>query len=185
MMFVIKKIKYFLPLGIAITGISGLVYLVVQQNFRMNANDPQIQISEDMAAALGSGQPVNRVVPSGATDISKSLSPFAIVYNDQGQVTASTAVLDGKVPDLPNGVLDFVKSHGQDRITWQPKVGVRSAVVITRYSDKASGYVLVGRSLREVEKREDMLTFQVGAAWFATMLASFLATLIFSDARKK
>ncbi len=44
-----QKIKYWLPLAIVITALSGFIYLVGQQNLRMSANDPQIQLSEDTA----------------------------------------------------------------------------------------------------------------------------------------
>ena len=41
-----------LPLAVAIIIMSGLVYVVAQQNYRLTANDPQIQIAQDIAAAL-------------------------------------------------------------------------------------------------------------------------------------
>jgi hypothetical protein len=40
-----------LPLAVAITILAGLVYATVQQSLRQGANDPQIQLAEDTAAA--------------------------------------------------------------------------------------------------------------------------------------
>ena len=46
-----------LPFAIIIVIFSGLVYAIVQQNYRQSANDPQIQIAEDLATAISQGQP--------------------------------------------------------------------------------------------------------------------------------
>lgn len=181
----LSKLRTWIPLAVAITALTGLVYLAVQQGYRQSANDPQIQISEDLSRILSTGADTAKIVPSETVDVSGSLSTFVIVYNDSGQVVASTAELDDTTPIIPAGVLDFVRAHGQERLTWQPKTGVRSAVVVTRFVGKSSGYVLVGRSLREVEKREEQLMAQVGLAWVATILATLAATLVFIPKHKK
>ncbi len=49
---------------------------------------------------------------------------------------------------------------GEDRITWQPEPGIRSAVVVVHYTGATPGYVMAGRSLREVEWRIDRLSGQ-------------------------
>jgi len=49
-----------------------------------------------------------------------------------------------------------------------------SAVVITKYKD---GYVLAGKSLREVEDRERRLEIMVGLGWLFTLGSTFIATL--------
>jgi hypothetical protein len=50
-----KVLKQWLPLAIAITLLCGLVYVAVQQEVRLSANDPQIGMAEDLAAALSHG----------------------------------------------------------------------------------------------------------------------------------
>jgi hypothetical protein len=86
-------------------------------------------------------------------------------------------VLNGQSPHLPDGVLDYVRRHGEDRITWQPEPGVRIATVVTRYSSARSGFVLVGRSMREVEKRIDQITLFCAVTWLLTVgLALILLT---------
>ncbi len=175
----LSKIKQWIPLAIIITGFCGLVYLAVQQDIRQGANDPQIQMSEDSARALENGAKVEEVVPKTEVDISKSLAPFLIIFNDRQEVVNSQAVLGGKIPKPPTGVFEFVRTHEKEWLTWEPKPGVRIAAVITKYNGANPGFVLAGRSIREVEKREDWLVKQVGAAGVTLLIVSFLATLIF------
>ncbi len=178
-------VRYWIPLGLTITALSGLVYLTGQQNLRQNANDPQIQISEDIATRLSANPNIPSLPTTNAVDISKSLGTYIIVFNDQGKPLFSNAKLDGKTPEVPQGVFAYTRKHEQDRITWEPKSEVRSAVVLTRYSGKSPGFVLVGRSLREVEEREEELTKHVGLAWVVTMLGTLLATIFFIPKAKK
>ena len=48
-------LRYWLPLAAVTTLLCGLIYLAVQQSLRWGANDPQIQMAEDAAAALAAG----------------------------------------------------------------------------------------------------------------------------------
>ncbi len=155
---------------------SGLVYVAVQQDLRLGGNDPQIQMAEDTAAALSNGQqPISTVLSPFSLDISKSLAPFITVFDDAGNPVGSSGQLDGKMPTLPSGVADYVRTHGEDRITWQPRTGVRIAAVITIYtSGTKSGFVLGGRSLREVESREDLVLSQVTAVWLMSLILVFV-----------
>ncbi len=166
--------KHWLVLVFIITIFSGLAYLVTQQNLRQSANDPQIQISEDLAEGLANGQQLPETDLNNAFDISKSLSTFVVVYDDSGKPIVSTAKLNNQVPIIPSGIFNYVKNHHQTRITWQPQKGVRSAIVVTRYTGTNSGYVLAGRSLREIENRETQLEFQIGAVWFFSLISSLI-----------
>ena len=175
---VARGVLYWLPLGLGITVLAGLVYVAVQQNFRQTANDPQIQMAEDAAARLeGGGQP-QAVVGAGKVDIARSLAPFLIVYDDAGRPTASSAELDGQTPSIPEGVFASVRQSGEDRISWQPRPGVRSATVIIRFGGSRPGFVLAGRSLREVEKREAQLTQMVAGAWIVALAGSLVLSLL-------
>lgn len=169
-----------LPLAVAISGLCGLVYLAVQQNIRSGADDPQIQIAGGVTENLNSGQDPTKIIPNFNIDISKSLDVFVAVFDNDGKVKASSAQLNNLV--VPEGVFNYVRNHGENRFTWQPTAGVRSAVVVTKYKD---GFVLVGRSLREVERREDRLLQQVGLAWAAIMAATFFATAFLEFAVSK
>ncbi len=163
-------------MAIAITLIYGTIYATVQQVLRQSANDPQIQIVEDTTEMLAAGQPVQSVVPQFKVDMAKSLAPFVIVFDNQASPVASSVKLGGQTPKVPAGVFAFVRRYGQERFTWEPKRGVRAAVILRKYK---SGFVLAGRSLREVENRELRLEMVVGLAWLVTLGTTFVAFVFF------
>jgi len=166
--------KLFIPLAFIMTVMAGLVYLTVQQNFRMNANDPQIQIAEDLATQLSAGAPVNPNSLTASIDISKSLSTFVLIYDDAGKIITGSGKLNGQFPTMPAGVLDYTRTVGEDRLSWQPQTDVRVALVVIKYNGPNPGFVAVGRSLREVEQREAMLGWQVLAGWLAGIVGLFV-----------
>ena len=161
-----------------VSGLIGLIYAAVQQDIRQGANDPQIQMAEDIAAKLANGEQVQNVVPSEKVDIAKSLAPYVIIFDANGNPVASSAQLNGQTPTIPSGVFDYVRQNGEDRITWQPQAGVRSAVVVTNIKGLNSGFVLAGRSLREVEKREDNLLLILLSGWIVMLFITLVATTI-------
>jgi hypothetical protein len=158
-----------LPGAAVVTLLCGLVYGAVQQSFRASANDPQIQLAEDAAARLAGGDSPQAVVPADPLDMARSLAPFLIVFDDAGRPLASSAQLNGATPLPPKGVLEYARTRGQNQLTWQPQPGVRSATVVARFSGRRSGFVLAGRSLREVESRVANLTKLVGLAWVGAL----------------
>ncbi|HVY36152.1 MAG TPA: hypothetical protein VG982_02660 [Candidatus Paceibacterota bacterium] len=175
-----QSTRIFLLFFAVVTLLCGLVYVAVQQSIRQGANDPQIQMAEDAAGLVASGSLSSS--PQTLVAVDKSLSPFLIVFDDTGTPTISTAVLDGKTPIPPQGVFDFTKTHGEDRITWQPKAGVRIAAVIAKVPGTSAGFVLAGRSLREVEQRESKLALQVAGIWVLSIIVILL--LSFQKRRK-
>lgn len=164
-----------------ITVFCGLNYLSAQQIYRQSANDPQIQISEYTANLLASSGDLASIMPPESADLGKSLSTFIIIYDDNGEPINASAKLNGKIPVLPKGVLDHARKNGQNRVTWEPEKGIRIAAVVTRYN---GGYVLAGRSLREVEKRVDMLGRNVAIAWIITILMAFLGNFFLASKNK-
>jgi hypothetical protein len=170
-----RIVRNWLPQAVVVTGLCGLGYLLVQQNLRQSANDPQIQIAEDAAAALAAGDPLSSFLPAETVAVESSLAPFVVVFSDAGEATASTGLLHGETPALPAGVFDYVRSHGEDRVTWQPEPGVRIAAVIVRYGGEEPGFVLAGRSLREVEAREDNILLLASAAGIVLLVAAAAA----------
>ncbi|MBI3740081.1 MAG: hypothetical protein HY258_13620 [Chloroflexi bacterium] len=168
----IKNIlRVWLPFAVVTTAFCALVYLTVQQALRNGANDPQIQMAEDVADALNSGSSIESVVSAQKVYFDKSLAPFLVIYDSSGQPVAGSGVLDGRLPVLPNGVLDYAKQNGENRLTWQPNSSVRVAAVIVPFKD---GYVLAGRNLREAEKRELQTETFAGVIWALALLASLL-----------
>ncbi|MGA2911456.1 MAG: hypothetical protein ABSE17_02335 [Candidatus Levyibacteriota bacterium] len=173
-------LKIWIPLAIVTTGLCGLIYLAVQQDIRIGANDPQIQIAEDVARQISTGESPLAFIPPIKVEISESLANYIIIFDDKQKIIGSSAVLDGKTPVIPQGVLDKTKAVGETRFTWQPEGGVRSAVVVDYFKGATNGYVLVGRSLREIENRENNLELIVFLTWAVTLGASLAATTILS-----
>ena len=173
-------LRVWIPLAVTITCLSGLIYLVVQQDIRISANDPQIQIAQDLANQLSAGQNPLALIPPTKTDISKSLANYIMLFNKNGKLIGSSALLDGKAPIVPQGVFVAVKKiqGNETRFTWQPKAGVRSAVVLVYYNGQTPGFVLIGRSLREIEIREDQQGKIVFAGWIVTMLLSLSSVFV-------
>jgi len=171
MPMIIDIIKKWLPLTVMTAGLGVLVYAAVQQSLRQGANDPQIQMAEDAAARLNSGASPEAVVPAGSVEIATSLAPFLVVFDDSGRVLASSATLHGAPLSYPSGVLDYARQNSEDRVTWQPEPGVRMATVVVRFNH---GLVMAGRSLREVEIRENGVEMLSAAAvvaiWFTTLV---------------
>ncbi len=172
---VLQKLLLWIPLGIVITFLSGLIYVSAQQLYRQGANDPQIQIAEDTAKSLSEHQEIASIVPSQKIEMSESLSPFLMIFDANGKFISGNTILHGQIPTIPEGVFAYTKNQGEDKFTWQPESGVRSAAVVTKY---INGYVLVGRSLREVEKREANLLIVTKIGWLVTCLSSLLAVVI-------
>ena len=177
--------KWWLIIAVVVSGLAGLLYTIVQQDLRSGANNPQIQMAEDVAARLTQGAQPRDLVPTESVDIATSLAPYIIVFDNNGNPLASSATLDGQIPTIPPGVFAYVRQNGEDRITWQPEPGVRSAIVVTRFQGAVSGFVLAGRSLREVEKLEDNLLHLDLLGWAGILLVSFLATALLLGRREK
>jgi len=170
---------------VVISIVLGFNYLADQQMLRLGGNDPQVQIATDAAAALGRGAVPSSVAASVGreVDLAESLSPFIMVFDAQGRVVASSGILNGWPPKLPQGVLNYAKAHGEDRLTWQPASGIRIAAVVETIKGRSSGYVLAGRSLKEVEKREDLLFWQFAIAWILSIGAIIGAWVLYGKAR--
>ncbi|PWU22938.1 hypothetical protein C5B42_04710 [Candidatus Cerribacteria bacterium 'Amazon FNV 2010 28 9'] len=148
-----------------ITFVCFLVFGVAQQMLRQSASEPQLQMAQDTALLLANGSSLDALRSIQPVELTQSLSPYVFVYDEQGNQLLSSAQLNGKVPSLPTGLFSYVKTHTDDRVTWQPQQGVREALVGVYFHGAQSGYVFVGRSLREVERQIDHVGEIVLAAW--------------------
>jgi len=170
---------------VLVTIVLGFAYLADQQILRLGANDPQIQLARDAAAALGRGASAPAIVASGAQiDVAESLSPFIMIFSDKGSILQSSGMLNGKPPVPPRGIFNYMQTHDEDTVTWQPAHGVRIAAVFIKVKGRASGYVLAGRSLTEVEKREDILLWQFFIAWILSVAAIIAGYAVYGKLRE-
>ena len=176
---VMVALLLWLPAAVAVTVGVGAAYAIGQQVLRSGANDPQTQIAEDTAARLGHGERPRAVVSGPIVDLASSLATSVTLLDSTGHVVASTATLNGRVPLPPNGALRVADSGVTNTVTWQPQPGVRQAAVIVSYHGPAgAGTVLVSRSLRLVEEREDALLRLSALGWFASLLAAAVVALV-------
>ncbi len=168
----LRSLLAWLPFAVVITFAAGVAYGLDQQNLRSAANDPQIQLAEDAAARLDAGAAVSSVVPtsSAPVDIARSLAPFVIVYDAGDKALASSGTLDGAVPVPPQGVSASARV-AEDRVTWQPRSGVRIAAVVVAFN---GGTVLAGRSLRVVEQRADDALAVTAVLWLGALVLTWL-----------
>lgn len=172
--------KPYLRLGavLILTIIFGTIYGTVQQSLRLSANDPQIQIAEDMAARLD----IDGQLPETADsklDVTKSLAPFYGVYDRTGELLASNATLKS-IPPIPFGVLQHSAGRDYNYVTWQPTGDLRFAAVTVKSKNY---YVLSARSLREVEKRENRTMLLASLGWLTSLVG--LATALRLDRDSK
>jgi hypothetical protein len=170
------------------TGLALALYTIPQQLLRLGANDPQIQLAGDLAAMLDrygvtEGLRQGALFNSGAVvNMSRSLSPFLIVYNDQGQPLGSTAQLNGQTPTPPKGVFEYTRTHGEERLSWEPIAGshdVRIAAVVVRVTGTQPGFVLGGRNMREVESRIALVGQLAALTWIGMLGVILVGTLVF------
>jgi hypothetical protein len=180
-----KPLIWFVLAAVPITMLCLGMYAVGQNINRQNANDPQIQMAEDGAVTLSAGGVPAELVARGVPliDIATSLDPWIAVYDSAGMPLEASARLDGAPPKLPVGVFDTTNSsaqvddpiwiRGEYRVTWQPKPGVRQAVVVVQTKDKKY-FVAAGRSLRLSEERTGMLGFNMALGWLGTLFVTFV-----------
>jgi len=174
----VSILRQWVPLAVLGTVLCALVGAAVQPVLRGLANDPQIEMAEDAAAALERGQVPQTLLPAAQVDIATSLAPFLLIFDESGRPVASSARLDGETPKPPSGVFAHSGDPGGERFTWQPRPGVRSAAVLVRFGGPRPGYVLAGRSLREVEIRESGLNLVLVLAWAASVGGSLIAVVL-------
>jgi hypothetical protein len=78
----------------------------------------------------------------------------------------------------PQGVFDYTDEYTVNRVTWEPRSGSRFAIVVYKYIGKDSGYVLVGRSLREIEHRQVQLAPLIIGAWLIAVVGIYCILIL-------
>jgi len=179
-----RALRPWLLMAAVWSGAAFALLLVEHQSLRLQANDPQVQMAEDAAARLGEGAPPAAVLPGGAdVEIARSLAPFLVVYDGAGAPVAGSGKLHGALPNLPGGVLEHARAQGGHRLSWQPEPGVRQALVVVPVRGRGAGFVVAGRSLREVEARKGQVLEFLGLLWGAGLVGFALLALLWPDAR--
>ena len=172
-------VYFILPLAL-VTSIMAVIYGSVQQSYRTGANDPQIGLTQDIVNKLHKGVPLEKIISRDTVDIASSLSTFTALYDEGGKPIISTGFLDGKMIMLPLGVFNYLKDHDDDWITWQPRPGVRMAMIVKRSGSSSVSFVAVGRSLEQVELREHSLRVMIIWAWLICIVLVIILGIVTS-----
>jgi hypothetical protein len=168
-----RTLASWLPSAGVATVLAFALYGGVQQVQRADANDPQLQMARDAAAALGAGASPSDVVGHGSVDVQRSLAPWMTVYDASGAPLASSGSDGGQPPLIPDRARTDAQ-RGELSFTWEPASGLRLATVVEPY---AGGTVVAARSMQTVEQREST-TFSIAAiAWIGALLAAFVGSV--------
>ncbi|HMJ47644.1 MAG TPA: hypothetical protein VK498_09950 [Ferruginibacter sp.] len=163
-----------------ITIVMAVIYLTAQQIYRTNLDDPQVQLVQDTEMKLNQGVPLTSILPLDTVQINESLRPFIVLYDNNGMPIQSTGFLDKYMPRVPKGVLEFTKAHDEYRVTWQPRKGVRMAMVIRYTNYPPVAFIAAGRSMQEVENRSLRMGSLVFKAWVICLLLVIISAITLS-----
>ncbi len=168
-----------LPLALGITLLSALTYWGVQQVYRQNANDPQIQMTQEASKELSQLEDLNSLNGTlGSMDITNTLNAFIVIYDESGKPLAGNGFVGEQLPSLPGGVFAEAKKKSEHRFTWEPTRGKRYAAVLKNFDGKQKGFMLAARSLKLVEERVKNFTMVLVITWAASLLLSFALAFV-------
>jgi len=196
-----RLITIWLPIAAASTAVLLGAYAVGQQGMRQTANFVPEQMAEDSAYQLENGAVPAAVVPRNAVtvDVSHSVLPFIMVFDDHGTVLESSMKMGSDLPVPPSGIFAYVSQYGEERIlTWQPASGIRLATTVIHWKSSvpatssatsfatppstggaiSSGFVLAGQGLRIVEDTTQRLALMMFAGWIATMIGTLVIVML-------
>ncbi len=167
-----------IPLAVVFSVALGSTYVGLQQVYRQGANDPQIQMAEDIAERIRLGADPRSIIPAEKVDIAKSLAPYVYIFDAGLNILGTSAELQALQVLPPRGSLESALEHGQNRVTWEPSAGQRQALVVIRGEGVRSDIIAVGRSLRETEAREADLLVLFFVAWTVGLSLSLGAVIL-------
>jgi len=173
-------LRTWLALSLCWTLAAGAIVLVQHQVLRQQADEPQAQLAEDAARRLDAGDARVPAIAGDDVAIENSLAPWLVVYDQAGAPRAGNGHLHGALPKLPDGVLAFARQHGGHRLSWQPEPGVRQALVVV---PTKAGFVVAGRSLREVEADKQQVLHLMLVAWALGLAGLLLPVLLLLPTR--
>ncbi|HMR55373.1 MAG TPA: hypothetical protein PKD34_02160 [Candidatus Doudnabacteria bacterium] len=145
--------------------------------FRQQANDPQIEVTEQVAGIVRQGVPIDAIVSSAEQiDLNSSKALFVMIFDNERTMTGSSAQLNGEAPSIPSEVFDKANEMGEYRFDFQPAENLKFAGVMKKIDNSA--YVLAGRSLSEMETRVAALEQPLWIGWIISVLVSLLLTVL-------
>jgi len=169
-----RSVALWLPVAGASTVLAFTVYAGVQQSQRAAANDPQLQMARDAAAALDAGAMPDDLVLHPTIDVTTSDAPWLVIYSPDGTIRASSGSFDGQPPQVPDGVIADARNR-ELIFSWEPRDGLRFATVAVPYQ---GGIVVAARSLAEIEERENRTLAIAAFGWLAALGAAAVGAVL-------
>jgi len=151
-----------------------MVYGTAQHLLRIGANAEPATQAKFLSQRLANGAEPAEIVTSYYANLPQDGATFTLITDENEKTIISTYRLNNQLLELPSGVYSYAKSHGEDRLTWQPEMGIREATVVMPYTSKdgKTGFVASGVSLRESENSLDALTLKLFMGWVLMMAVS-------------
>ena len=177
-----KKIKYLFLVISAVTLASFFFYVMGQLIVRQRANIQPSRMANEAKIELEGSKDFSTVFGEKKTDFKKSLIPFTIIYDKDKKPVNSTTLNNGRIPQIPVGVLESAEKSGENRMSWQPESGSRFATVIVPFSD---GYIVGGESLSEYDRTTKCLFILSFYIWMVLLVSSIFGSLYILHRRKK
>lgn len=161
------------------TGLLLFEYVGLQQSLRMGLNDPQLQMAQDIASRLRQGASPSSVTPTALVDESHTLAPFVTIVDNNINVLASSGKIGDQVPLPPTSAFPDSQKRGNNWFTWQHDNNtIRDAAVIVPYTGAHNGYVLVARSMSQVENTISHITDLAGLTLLGILIVPALVLLL-------
>lgn len=142
-----KLMSVWLILMLAGIFAAGCAYVCTQQSLRSGADVPAVMAAKQAAMELENGETPQNALPE-KTDIRTSLTPFVYIYDSNKNLVASSAAYGSETIVYPISILSEIDKKGENRVTWQPRPGLRFATVGIQYD---GGYIVGCYSLSESE----------------------------------
>jgi hypothetical protein len=181
---VLTLLKHWLLAEMIIVGFCILICVLLNYNLRTAGDDPQVEISRNIAAELAASPdtlgPTDLSGTTSITDPSKSLSTFYMVFASDRALLVSTVNFGAEQYVPADNVFEKARNNGEYRFTWQPSPDLRLAAVINYYKgDKNEGFAMAARSLSEIEARINGVRFYTVIGGLALTLGN---TIVFAAA---
>jgi|GEM_PF-1815001 len=153
-----------------------ILAVAYQQVLRLDADRQPTHLVSAAETQLAQGQDTSTLLTAPHSEISSNIwlegtAPFTAVYDAAGEPIAGDATLHGTLPQPPKGIFAYLREHGHHKVTWQPELGIRVALVGQHLPD--GRFVLAGQSLIRSETREVQFHSLLLWIWAAMITAVF------------
>jgi hypothetical protein len=172
-----RAVAIFVTLVALVSVLFVTIYCSAHTVFRQQANDPQIEVTEQVAGIVRQGIPLNAIISNAEQiDLASSKALFVMIFDKERTLVGSSAQLNGAAPSVPSEVFDQANEKGEYRFDFEPTENLKFAGVMKKIDDSA--YVLAGRSLSEMEVRVATLKQPLWIGWVIAVLISLLLTAL-------